>query len=74
MPEIYITRAETQLLDKGKKEYEKISVNNTKYTLNLDPFYLRERGNESTIFFRVGDYVKIIDTSLGIDKNSRLLI
>lgn len=73
MPDEYITRAENKLLDEAQKEYEKVSRNNVKYTLDLDPLYLKQRGREDTAFFLIGDFVGLKDEFLGIDKESRVI-
>lgn len=71
MPPNYIANAENKLLSSAKKEYEKQSKNNAKYTLNIDPLFLKHV-NDKTIF-NIGDYINIIDTELGIDKTSRII-
>lgn len=73
MPDEYLTRAENKLLEEAQKEYDKVSRNNLKYTLDLDPFYLKERGREDIAFFLIGDFVRIKDEFLGIDKESRVI-
>lgn len=73
MPERYITNAENRLLEEGRKEYDKIAQNNVKYTLDIDPMFLKKKGNTDTIFFEVGDYVHLVDTALNIDKRSRII-
>lgn len=73
MPDEYITRAENKLLEEARKEYEKISQNNVKYTLDIDPLFLKQKGNENTVFFRIGDYVHLVDRELNIDKHSRII-
>ncbi|WP_340299250.1 phage tail protein [Riemerella anatipestifer] len=70
MPEQYITNAENKLLEEGQKEYEKQSVNNLKYNLELDPLYLQQIG---AIFFRIGDYVRVVDEPLNVDKTTRII-
>ncbi|WP_394265431.1 phage tail spike protein [Bergeyella zoohelcum] len=73
MPEQYITNAENKLLKEGQKEYEKLSKNNVKYSLELDPFFIQNIINEDTKYFEIGDYVRIIDSELGINKTSRVV-
>lgn len=73
MPEMYITRAEQKLLEAGKNEYAKLSQNNTKYSITIDPMFLKKKGNESTVFFEIGDYIRVVDNPLKIDKTSRII-
>ncbi|MBT0552208.1 phage tail spike protein, partial [Riemerella anatipestifer] len=73
MPEQYITNAENKLLEEGQKEYEKQSVNNLKYNLELDPLYLQQIGANTSIFFKIGDYIRVIDEPLKIDKTTRIV-
>ncbi|SDE15119.1 phage tail protein, partial [Riemerella columbipharyngis] len=73
MPDRYITNAENKLLQEGLKEYEKRSVNNLKYALDIDPMFLKDKGNTGTKFFSVGDYISIKDEALGVDKTSRII-
>lgn len=73
MPERYITNAEQRLFEKGRNEYEKISQNNVKYTLDIDPLFLKKRGDENTVFFEIGDYIRLVDAELNIDKRSRII-
>ncbi|MCW0518292.1 phage tail protein, partial [Riemerella anatipestifer] len=73
MPEQYITNAENKLFEEGQKEYEKQSVNNLKYNLELDPLYLQQIGASTSIFFKIGDYIRVIDEPLKIDKTTRIV-
>ncbi|WCS66401.1 hypothetical protein CRP6_000007 [Riemerella phage vB_RanS_CRP6] len=73
LPEQYITNSENKLLEEGQKEYEKQSVNNLKYNLELDPLYLQQIGANTSIFFKIGDYIRVIDEPLKIDKTTRIV-
>lgn len=73
MPPQYITNAENKLLVEGQKEYEKLSVNNLKYTLDLDPQFLQKMGNAGSVVFSIGDYIRVVDTQLNVDKTSRIV-
>ncbi|WP_244314664.1 phage tail protein [Riemerella anatipestifer] len=73
MPEQYITNAENKLLEEGQKEYEKQSVNNLKYNLELDPLYLQQIGANTSIFFKIGDYIRVVDEPLKVDKTTRIV-
>lgn len=69
MPPQYITNAENKLLAEGQKEYEKLSINNLKYTLDLDPLFLKQNSTEA---FAIGDYIRVVDAPLNVDKTSRI--
>lgn len=73
MPEAYITDAENRLLEEAKKEYEKVSKNNLKYTLDIDPLFLKRKGDKHTIFFKIGDFIRLKDEAMNIDKESRII-
>ena len=73
MPEIYITRAEKKLHEQALKEYEKISKNNLKYTLDIDPLFLKNKGDKNSVFFKIGDYIHLKDEDLNINKESRII-
>lgn len=73
MPDEYITRAENKLWEEAKKEYEKQSKNNTKYSLEIDPLFLKNKFSNGSKIFDIGDYIRIIDRELGVDKTSRIM-
>ncbi|HCD9234506.1 TPA: hypothetical protein NEG48_001488 [Elizabethkingia anophelis] len=68
MPEQYIINAEQKLYDETVKEYQKASQNNVKYTLNVDPLFLQDKGE-----IGIGDLLPIKDADFGIDKASRII-
>nr|DAT28617.1 MAG TPA: tail protein [Caudoviricetes sp.] len=68
MPEQYIVNAEQKLYDETVKEYQKVSQNNVKYTLNVDPLFLQDKGE-----IGIGDLLPIKDADFGIDKASRII-
>ncbi|MCT4086690.1 phage tail protein [Elizabethkingia anophelis] len=68
MPEQYIINAEQKLYDETVKEYQKVSQNNVKYTLNVDPLFLQDKGE-----IGIGDLLPIKDADFGIDKASRII-
>ncbi|MDV3734219.1 hypothetical protein CMU34_12030 [Elizabethkingia anophelis] len=68
MPDQYITNAEQKLYDETVKEYQKVSQNNVKYTLNVDPLFLQDKGE-----IGIGDLLPIKDADFGIDKASRII-
>lgn len=67
MPESYITEAEEKLEREVEKEYEKISKNNIKYKLDVDPFYMRNK------IVRLGDTATVKDDDLNIDSEIRIV-
>lgn len=68
MPDQYIANAEQKLYDETVKEYQKVSQNNVKYTLNVDPLFLQDKGE-----IGIGDLLPIKDADFGIDKASRII-
>lgn len=68
MPDQHITNAEQKLYDETVKEYQKVSQNNVKYTLNVDPLFLQDKGE-----IGIGDLLPIKDADFGIDKASRII-
>ena len=34
---------------------------------------MKKKGNESTVFFKIGDYIRVVDNPLKIDKTSRII-
>lgn len=68
LPDQYITNAEQRLYDETVKEYQKVSQNNVKYTLNVDPLFLQDKGE-----IGIGDLLPIKDADFGIDKASRII-
>ncbi|OPC36140.1 phage tail protein [Elizabethkingia miricola] len=68
MPELYIINAEQKLYNETVKEYQKVSQNNVKYTLNVDPLFLQDKGE-----IGIGDLLPIKDADFGIDKASRII-
>ncbi|MFB9120996.1 hypothetical protein ACFFUE_07315 [Bergeyella porcorum] len=71
MPPVYITNAENKLLEEAQKEYEKQSKNNAKYSLDIDPLFLAQSNTNTP--FEIGDYLRVIDSDLNIDKTSRII-
>lgn len=71
MPPVYINNAENKLLEEAQKEYEKQSKNNAKYSLEIDPLFLAQSNTNTP--FEIGDYLRVIDTDLNIDKTSRII-
>ncbi|TDX83995.1 coiled-coil domain-containing protein [Epilithonimonas xixisoli] len=74
MPDIYIANAENKLKEKALEDYEKLSQNNVKYSLDIDPlFFASIDGGVDVKHLGIGDFVNIKDTALGINKTSRII-
>ena len=54
--------------DETVNEYQKVSQNNVKYTLNVDPLFLQDKGE-----IGIRDLLPIKDADFGIDKASRII-
>ena len=74
MPDVYITNAENKLKDKALEDYDKLSQNNVKYSLDIDPmFFANIGGGTDVAHLTIGDYISVKDTALGIQKTSRII-
>lgn len=74
MPDVYITDAENKLKEKALEDYDKLSQNNVKYSLDIDPLFFASIGGGTDVkFLGIGDFINIKDTALGIDKTSRII-
>lgn len=74
MPDVYITNAENKLKDKALEDYDKLSQNNVKYSLDIDPmFFANIGGGTDVAHLTIGDYISVKDSALGIQKTSRVI-
>ena len=74
MPQSYITNAEIKLKEKALEDYGKLSQNNVKYLLDIDPdFFAKIGGGLDVKHLGIGDYINIKDVPLGINKTSRII-
>ena len=74
MPDVYITNAENKLKDKALEDYDKLSQNNVKYSLDIDPmFFANIGGGTDVAHLTIGDYISVKDSALGIQKTSRII-
>jgi len=74
MPDVYIENAENKLKEKAIEDYAKLSQNNVKYSLDIDPlFFASVGGGLDTKHLGIGDYIHIKDVPLAIDKTSRII-
>ena len=74
LPERYQNEAEQKLHEQGEKYYEQNSQPKVKYALSVTKMFLRKLlGNDSTAnIFTPGDYIKISDESIGVNKAVRI--
>ncbi len=72
MPPSYIIAAENKLLEAAKLDYEKFSQNNVQYTLDIDPMYFKNLGEETDVFLNIGDTITVKDFPLNINLSSRI--
>lgn len=68
MPDAYVTAAESALAVKAAEWMDYYSKLRVKYSLDLDPRYLRN----NAITLHLGDVVGIVDTELSINKQIRI--
>ncbi|MCJ8153255.1 phage tail protein [Chryseobacterium sp. SSA4.19] len=69
MPESYISAAENELLQKGLEQFDLHKNAKVSYSMELDPEYMRKIGFGK---FDIGDYIRIVDEPLGINKVLRV--
>ncbi len=74
LPQSYITEAEQKLLAAGQTELSKVCQPQVSYSLELDEqFFTRYYGRKiPTEVLFVGDYIHIIDTQIGVNKEVRI--
>lgn len=69
MPQTYIDNAENELLVKGLEQFELHKNAKVSYDLEIDPAYMEKIGIGN---FDLGDYITVVDKSLGINKMLRI--
>ena len=74
LPQQYITDAEARLLEQATKELEKVEQPQVSYALELDAqFFAKTFGQEvSAEILHVGDFIRIVDEGVGVDKEVRI--
>lgn len=74
LPPQYITDAEARLLEQATKELEKVEQPQVSYALELDAlFFAKTFGQEvSAEVLHVGDFIRIVDEGVGVDKEVRI--
>jgi hypothetical protein len=69
MPQSYIDAAENELLQKGLEQFELHKNAKVSYSMEVDPEYLKKVGLGR---FDIGDYIRIVDDPLKINKVLRV--
>jgi hypothetical protein len=69
MPQVYITAAENELLQKATDLLAKISQPQYTYNITLDPVFIRSHNYE----IKIGDEVWVTDSDLQINKKIRVI-
>ena len=74
LPQQYVTDAEARLLEQATKELEKVEQPQVSYALELDAqFFAETFGQEvSAEVLHVGDFIRIVDEGVGVDKEVRI--
>ncbi len=74
LPQQYVTDAEARLLEQATKELEKVEQPQVSYALELDAqFFAKTFGQEvSAEVLHVGDFIRIVDEGVGVDKEVRI--
>jgi len=73
MPQVYIDNAENELLQKANEYLSDKLEPNVQYSMDIDTLYLQRQLNETvTEFFKVGDFIKVIDDDFGINRFIRI--
>lgn len=75
LPESYITAAENKLAEAAKKDFPAMTQPQVSYKLTLsEDFLIKTFGQEvEAEIFHVGDYIKVEDEELGINKAVRIV-
>lgn len=73
-PEIYITNAENELLEKAEEQFPLHLQPKVNYKLKVDENYLKTKVDfPEEVPFDLGDTVQIIDTALSVDKKIKIV-
>jgi hypothetical protein len=73
MPQAYVDNAENELLQKANEYLSDKLEPNVLYSMDIDTLYLQRQLNETVIeFFKVGDFIKVIDVDFGINRFIRI--
>ena len=69
MPDIYVSNAENELLTKATEQFNLLKQAKVSYDLEIDPEYIRGLSLDE---MDIGDYIRVVDGPLGIDKILRI--
>ncbi|WP_185246623.1 phage tail protein [Chryseobacterium bernardetii] len=69
MPDIYVANAENELLNKATEQFNLLKQAKVSYDLEIDPEYIRGLSLDE---MDIGDYIRVVDGPLGIDKVLRI--
>ncbi|WP_284464906.1 phage tail protein [Chryseobacterium sp.] len=69
MPDIYVSNAEDDLLVKATEQFNLLKQAKVSYDLEIDPEYINGLSLDQ---MDIGDYIRVIDGPLGIDKVLRI--
>jgi len=74
LPQQYITDAENRLKEQGTKDLKEVCQPQVSYALELEEdFFIKLFGREvDTEVLHVGDYIRIVDDGIGVDKEVRI--
>ena len=74
LPQQYITDAENRLREQGIKDLEEVCQPQVSYALELEEdFFIKLFGRGvDTEVLHVGDYIRIVDEGIGVDKEVRI--
>ena len=74
LPQQYITDAENRLKEQGTKDLKEVCQPQVSYALELEEdFFIKLFGREvDTEVLHVGDYIRIVDEGIGVDKEVRI--
>lgn len=70
MPQTYIDNAEQELLEKATEQFDLYKQAKVSYDLEIDPEYIKKLSLQDSL--KIGDYVRVVDQPLGIDKVLRI--
>ena len=74
LPQQYITDAENRLKEQGTKDLKQVCQPQVSYALELEEdFFIKLFGREvDTEVLHVGDFIRIVDDGIGVDKEVRI--
>ncbi len=75
MPDSYVTAAENELQTRAQEYLNQNKQPRVEYSLKIDRFYLKDTFEvDGTLpnILQTGDYIHVVDTKIGVDKNVRV--